>query len=107
MSVALDEPLGVVSGDEAGHGLAEVVDVVVQPGPEALLLEGLDPVLGATVALGLADMGGVVGDAQSAQRAEEVGRAVLRTPVVAQPEASPDVGPQLAPAVEYGVVDRL
>jgi hypothetical protein len=53
MPVALDEPLGVVGLDEAGHRLAEVVDVVVEPSPQALLLEGLDPALGAAVALGL------------------------------------------------------
>jgi hypothetical protein len=46
-----DQTLGVVGQDEAGHGLAELVDVVVQLGPEALLFEGADPPLGAAVGL--------------------------------------------------------
>ncbi len=41
--MALDEPLIVVDGDEGVHRLAEVVDVVVEPCPQALLLESLDP----------------------------------------------------------------
>ena len=39
VAVPLDEPGGVVAVDEAGHGLAELVDGVMQLGPQALLLE--------------------------------------------------------------------
>ena len=39
VAVALDEPLGVVGPDEAGHGLAELVDGVVQLDPQALVLQ--------------------------------------------------------------------
>jgi hypothetical protein len=74
-----NQPLAVVGLDEAGHGLAEVVDGVVQLGPQALLLEGADPAFGAAACLRLAQEGGVVGDAQPADRAQEVGRAVLRS----------------------------
>jgi hypothetical protein len=42
--VALNEPGAVVALDEAGDGLAELVDGVVQGGPQALVLEGADPV---------------------------------------------------------------
>jgi hypothetical protein len=47
MPVALDQPLAVVDGHERGHGLAEFVDGAVQLRPQALLLEGADPTLGA------------------------------------------------------------
>ena len=42
VAVALDQPGAVVVLDEAGHGLAELVDGVVQLGPQALLVEGAD-----------------------------------------------------------------
>src|SRR3712207_3626638 len=51
---AFDEPLGVVGVDELGDGLAQIVDVAVGPGPQALFLERLDPALGAAVAFRLA-----------------------------------------------------
>lgn len=111
--MALDEPLGVVGGDEGGHRLAQVVDIVVEPGPEALLLKGLDSPLGAAVALGLADIGGVVGDAQPAQRAgEEWAERYCGPQSWRSPSPRPMSDPQLAtgaqhPAVEYGVVNRL
>jgi hypothetical protein len=75
--VPLDQPRGVVTVDEAADGLAQLVDGVVQLRPQALLLEGADPALSATVGLRLAQEGGVIGDAQPGDRAQEVGRAVL------------------------------
>jgi hypothetical protein len=47
VAVALEEPLGVVAPDEAGHGLAELVDGVVQLDPQALVLQRADPAFGA------------------------------------------------------------
>jgi hypothetical protein len=88
VAVPLDEPLGVVELDEVGDGVAEVVEVVVEPGPQALFFEGLDPSFGAAVGLGFAEVGGVVGDAEPAQRALEVDRPVLASPVVAMSGAS-------------------
>jgi hypothetical protein len=38
VAVPPDEPSAVVAVDEAGHGLAELVDVVVQLDPQALVL---------------------------------------------------------------------
>jgi hypothetical protein len=93
-----DQPLGVVGLHEAGHGLAQLVDGVVQLSPEALLLEGADPALGVAVGLRLAQERGVVSDAQPGDRAEEVGRAVLRSPVVAQAETTGQVRAEGAPA---------
>lgn len=49
---------------------------------------------------------GVIGDPAS-YRAQEVGRAVLRPPVVAQWDALSHVGAQGAEAVDDGVVDQL
>ena len=98
--MSLDQPRGVVAVDEAADGLAQLVDGVVQLDPQALLFEGADPALGAAVGLRLAQEGGVVGDAQPADRAQEVGRAVLGSPVVAQAETAGDVALQPAPAVE-------
>jgi hypothetical protein len=91
--VALDEPCGVVAVDEAGHGLAELVDALVQLDPQALVLEGADPALGAAVGLRLTEERRAVGDPKPRQRAGEVGRAVLRPPVVAQLQAAATSGP--------------
>ena len=63
MAVPLDEPLGGVALDEAGHGLAQLVDGVVQGGPQALIFEGADPSLGAPVGLRLTQERRVVADA--------------------------------------------
>ena len=82
MAVALDKPGAVVAVDEAGHGLAELIDGVVQLDPQALVLEGADPPFGAPVGLRLAQEGGIIGDPQPGDRAQEVGRAVLGSPVV-------------------------
>jgi hypothetical protein len=37
VAVSLDQPRGVVAVDEASHGLAELVDGVMQLDPQALL----------------------------------------------------------------------
>jgi hypothetical protein len=76
--VSLDQPRGVVAVDEASDGLAQLVDGVVQLDPQALLFEGADPALGAAVGLRLTQEGGVIGDPQPADPAQEVGRAVWR-----------------------------
>jgi len=47
--VALDEPLVVVELGPCSDGLAEVVDGVVELGPEALFFEGSDEPFGAAV----------------------------------------------------------
>jgi hypothetical protein len=64
VAVALDEPGAVVAVHEAGHGLVELVDRVVELHPQALVFQGADPLLGAAVELlwssGLVE-GGVVG----------------------------------------------
>jgi hypothetical protein len=72
VAVALDEPRGVVAVDEAGHGLAELIDRVVQLDPQALVLEGTDPALGAAVGLRLTQERGAVGDPEPGQGAGEV-----------------------------------
>jgi hypothetical protein len=65
--VPLDEPGAVVALDEAGHGLAELLDGVVQLDPQALLLEGADPAFGAAVGLGFTQERRVVADASQAR----------------------------------------
>ena len=62
----LDQPRVVVAVDEAADGLAQLVDGVVQLRPQALLLEGADPALGAAVGLRLTQERRVVGDASQA-----------------------------------------
>ena len=84
MAVTLDEPGAVVAIDEASHGLAQLVDGVVQLNPQALVLEGADPAFGATVRLGLAEECGIVADASQASEPVKWGRALLRAPVVPQ-----------------------
>jgi hypothetical protein len=107
MAEPANQPLGVVGVNEAGDGLAQLVQSVVQLGPQALLLEGADPPLGAAVGLRLAQERGVVGDAQPGDRAEEVPGAVLGSPVVAQAKPTGHVRAEGAPPVDDGVVDRL
>jgi hypothetical protein len=96
VAVALDEPGAVVAVDEAGHGLAQFIDGVVQGGPQALVFEGADPALSTAVGLGLTQERGAVGDTEPGQRAGEVGRAVLRAPVMAQRQTTGDVRAELA-----------
>ena len=107
MAESADQPLGVGGLDEASHGLAELVDAVVQFDPQTLLLEGADPALGAAVGLRLAQEGRVVGDPKPGDRAQKVARALLRSPVMAQLHAAGDIGIQPAPAVDDRVVDGL
>ena len=87
MAVPLDEPGAVVAVDESSHGLAELIDGVVQMDPQALVFEGADPALSAAACLRLTQERGVVADAQPGQGAGEVGRAVLRAPVVSELQA--------------------
>src|SRR5918993_4360808 len=72
VAVALDKPGAVVALDEAGHGLTELIDGVVQGGPPALVLEGPDPALSAAVGLRLTQERRAVADAQPGHRAGEV-----------------------------------
>ena len=76
-SEPLDEPLVVVGVDERGDTLSEVVDILEELGPQAPLLERPHERLGDAVALGLADEGGVVDDAEPADRSLEVLGAIL------------------------------
>lgn len=82
MAQAFDEPLVVVGLDEGGDALSEVIDIVEEPGPEALLLDG--PQFCHSVALRLTDEGSVVFDAQPGQRPLEVPGSVWAAPVVAE-----------------------
>ena len=107
MAVALDEPFVVVGLGPGRDSLAEVVDGVVQFGPEALLFEGADEPFGAAVGFWLTNEGGVVSDTEPGDRPQEVLRAVLRAPVMAEAYASSHVGSEPAEAVDDGVVDRL
>ena len=70
--MALDEPGAVVAVDEAGHGLAQLVNGVVQGGPQALVLEGADPAFGAAVGLRLTQERGIIDDPQPGDRAQQV-----------------------------------
>jgi hypothetical protein len=88
----LDEPLVVVELGPGSDGLAEVVDGVIQLGPQALLFEGADEPFGTAVGFGLADEGGIVCDAEPGDRSDEVVGPVLGSPVVTQRDASGDVG---------------
>jgi len=105
--VASDEPLGVVELGPSGDGLAEVVDGVMQFGPQALFFEGADEPFGAAVGFGLTHEGGIVCDAEPGDRPDEVAGPVLGSPVVTQRDASGDVGGEAPEAVYDGVVDGL
>ena len=82
---AFDEPLVVVGLDESGDRLPKVVDFIItlEPCPQALLFQGADEALSHAVALGFADEGGVVFDAQPVEGTLEVVSPVLAAPVVA------------------------
>src|SRR3954454_19263382 len=57
VAVRLDQPLGVVAGDEGPNGLAHVVDGPEDATVHDLLLQGPKQALDASVRLGLADEG--------------------------------------------------
>ena len=78
-----------------------------EPSPQALLLQGPDEALGHAVALGLADEGGVVLDAQPVEGTLEVVGPVLAAPVVSELDPSGDVGSEPPEAVDHGVIDGL
>ena len=86
--MALDEPLRVVGVGPGSDGVAELIDGVMQLGPQALFFEGADEAFGAAVGLGLTDVGGVVGEAEPGNGAQEVVGAVLGSPVVTQLDAA-------------------
>jgi len=104
--MSLDEPLLAVATSELDDRLAQILDVFVEPGPQALLLEGSDEAFGAAVARWLAGERGAVFDAQPPDRALKVSGGVLRSPVVSGRDAAGDVGVDSAEAAGDGVVDR-
>ena len=55
----------------------------------------------------LTDEGGIVGEAEPAQRSLEVMRTVLRSPIVTKPDPSGDIWSEAAEAIDHGVIDRL
>src|SRR5215207_7894678 len=75
MAVPSDDPGAVVTVDEAGHGLAQLVGGVVQGGPQVLVLEAADPALSAAMVPAHQERG-AVGDPEPDQRAGEVGRVM-------------------------------
>jgi hypothetical protein len=68
VTVSLDQPFLVVATGEFDHRLAKILDVGVELGPQALLLEGADEALGAAVAGRLAGEGGTVFDPKPGER---------------------------------------
>ncbi len=48
--MTLDEPFAVVATGELDHGLAEILDVLIEARPQALLLERSDEALRTAVA---------------------------------------------------------
>src|SRR5689334_8025340 len=54
-AVLLDEPLGVVTGDEVADGVTDLVDGPVDSAVHDLLFEGAEETLDDTIRLGLAD----------------------------------------------------
>jgi hypothetical protein len=107
MAQAFDEPFVVVGLDEDGDPSAEIVHVLEEARPEALLLDGPHEAFGHAVALGLSDEGGIVLDAQPVERALEVVGPILAAPVVAELDPPGDVGFEAPEAVDDGVVDGL
>src|SRR3990172_9418524 len=100
MAVPFDQPLCVVKLGENGHPLAEVVDVLVEPSPQALLLQGADEALGAAVAFRLPRVAGIVSDSQPGEAAGEMVGAVLASPVMTHRHPSGHVGGELAEAID-------
>jgi hypothetical protein len=82
VSVSFDEPRCVVEFGPSSDSLAEVVDGVVEIGPEALLFQGADEPFGTAVGFGFADEGGIVCDSEPCDGADEVPGPVLGSLVV-------------------------
>src|SRR5215213_34154 len=63
VAVRLDQPLGVVAGDEDADGIPHLLDGLEDASVHDLLLEGAEETLDHTIRLGLADEGVARGDA--------------------------------------------
>ena len=106
MAVTLDQPGAVVAVDEAGHGLAQRIDGVVQLAPQALVFEGADPALSAAMVSGSSRNAGL--SAIPSQASEPVKWAERYCgPSRAEVQATGDVALQPSEAVDDRVIDRL
>jgi len=92
VSDLLDQPLGVVLGDEAADGIAHVIDRLVDPAMDDLLLEGAEEALDDAIGFGLADKGVTWRDAPGADLLLEVIGHEVAAVVVAQRQAAGGAG---------------
>ena len=104
MAQAFDEPLVVVGLDEGGDPLAEIVHVLEEPRPEALLLDGPHEAFGHAIALGLADEGGSSSMPSQLSDPWKWWARVLAAPVVAELDAPGHIGSELVEAIDDGRV---
>src|SRR3712207_1836738 len=107
MAVLLDQPLGVVTGDEGPDGLAHVIDGPEDAAVDGLLFQGSEQPLDDAVRLGLTDEGIARGHAPELDLPlEGVGHEVAAV-VVAQRQAAGGAGAEVAEPLAHRHADRL
>src|SRR5258708_4910337 len=84
VAVLLDQPFGVVAGDESADRVAHIIDGLVDAAMHDLFLEGTEEALDDAVRLRLADEGGAGRDAPEADLLLEVLGHEVAAVVVAQ-----------------------
>src|SRR4029453_19559292 len=107
MAVLLDQPFGVVAGDEGADGIADLVDGPEDAAMHELLLQRAEEALYDAVRLGLADEGVARRHAPEPDLLlEDVGHEVAAV-VVAERQATGGPGAEVAEPLAHRHADRL
>src|SRR5437868_3142021 len=106
-AVLLDEPLGVVAGDEVADGVTDLVDGPIDSAVHDLLFEGAEETLDDAIGLGLADERIAGGHAPEADLVVEVFGEERAAVIVAQRHAASGAGADLAEHVPDRHTDGL
>src|SRR3954454_9181761 len=106
-AVLLEQPLGVVAGDEGADGVAHVLDGLEDAAVDRLLLQGPEQSLDHAIRLGLADEGVARRHAPEPDLLLEGIRHEGAAVVVAQRQAAGGAGAEVAEPLAHGHADRL
>ena len=106
-AVLLDQPLGVVAGDEVADGVTDLVDGLVDPAMHDLLLEGAEEPLDDAIRLGLADERIAGGHAPEADLVVEMFGEERAAVVVSQRHAAGGAGADVAEDIADRHADGL
>src|SRR5689334_23473418 len=106
-AILLDEPVGVVTGDEVANRVTDLVDGLVDSAVHDLLLEGAEETLDETIRLGFADERIAGGHAPEADLVMEMFGEERAAVIVAQGHAASGAGADVAEHFPDRHTDRL